>query len=312
MRLLFAREPSLGARVLFFILLSIATMILDYRQQLEWLHSLLSTLTLPIEYTIAWPTKLVNNVNSALTSHHSLLIENSRLRAEHLLLHAQLQRLSLLEEENAQLRALLRSAPQTHSSKILVAQQLSASADPFVHEVMLDVGKNQGVFIGQAILDSQGVMGQITHVTPLTSRALLITDTRSAVPVQNARTGQRSILVGSGLSDTLQLKHTPETADIKVGDKLICSGLGGYFPAAYPVGSVQKITRQKGESFATIIVTPFARLDHHQVLLIWPNQAVTPPQTESKPEHKELPKKSPTTHSAHPMNGDKTHVLLKK
>lgn len=296
-KLLFAREPSLGIRVLFFILLSIGTMVFDYRHQLEWLRSTLSLLIVPIEYTIAWPVSFFHVLNADLSSRKALLEENTRLKAEHMLLQAKLQRLNSLEEENAQLRALLRSAPQTRSSKVLVAQQLSASPDPFIHEITLDVGTNQDVFTGQAILDSQGVMGQIIQVTPITSRALFITDTRSAIPVQNTRTGLRAILAGDGISNTLHLKHIPETADIKVGDRLICSGLGGYFPPGYPVGVVKQVSRHKGESFSTVTVTPFARFDHHQVLLIWPEQTVAPvapipPKTNNK-EHANKPTSVP-------------------
>ncbi len=249
-------------------------MVFDAHRNLEWARTSLSTLLLPIAYTIAWPSKLFHRLSDTLVTHKTLLKENTQLRSEHFLLASQLQRLNMLEEENTQLRALLRAAPQIRSSKVLAAQQLAASADPFTHEVMLDVGKNQGVFPGQAIVDAQGIMGQITQVNPLTSRGLLITDTRSAIPVQNARTGQRAILVGSGLDETLSLKHIPETANIQIGDRLICSGLGGYFPPGYPVGIVNAISKKKGEDFTTVTVHPCAHLSHQQVLLIWPEQKI--------------------------------------
>lgn len=246
-------------------------MILDHRNHLTWLRTSLATLTLPVEYTIAWPTAAARTTNSHLVTRKNLLKENEALKAQHLVLQTELQRLNLLEEENAQLRALLHAAPQTHSNKILAAQQLAASPDPFIHEITLDAGKNQNIFTGQAILDAQGVMGQVTQVNPLTSRALLITDTRSAIPVQNRRTGQRAVVTGSGTSNLLYLKHVPETADMKVGDAIVTSGLGGYFPLGYPVGIIHSISKKKGEDFAVISVTPSAQLAHHQVLLVWPD-----------------------------------------
>ena len=247
-------------------------MIFDHHYKLRWLHTVLSTIVLPIEYTVAWPTKIVNTLVTDITSRKKLIEENKKLREEHLLLQSQLQRLNLLQEENTQLRGLLRAAPKTGNYKILAAQQLETSIDPFIHEVVLDTGANQSLFVGQPILDAQGVLGQLIQINPLTSRALLITDTRSAIPVQNTRTGERAILVGSGLNNTLYLKHILETTNIQAGDKLVCSGLGGYFPAGYPVGVVKEIKKERGEDFALVIVEPTANLNHHQVLLIWPEQ----------------------------------------
>lgn len=219
---------------------------------------------------MAWPNQIASAFSQHVVTRNRLLKENTALKAEHLVLKSNLQRLNLLEEENAQLRALLHAAPQTHSNRVLATQQLAASPDPFIHEITLDAGSNQGVFTGQAILDAQGIMGQVIQVNPITSRALLITDTRSAIPVQIRRTGQRAILAGSGSSHLLYLKHVPETSDIKIGDTIVTSGLGGYFPIAYPAGVIKSIRRKKGETFAEISVQPSAQFAHHQVLLIWP------------------------------------------
>ena len=180
-----------------------------------------------------------------------------------------MQKLTLLEDENNQLRSLLGASPHVNSDHVLVAELLEINSDPFLHEMTLNKGNYQNIFQGQAVLDAQGVMGQVIQVGPLTSRVLLITDSRCAVPVQNLRTGERSITVGTG-TNYLHLIHIPETADIKIGDKFTCSGIGGNFPVGYPVGVVTSISKPKGEDFAKISLNPSANLSHHQVLLVWP------------------------------------------
>jgi rod shape-determining protein MreC len=163
---------------------------------------------------------------------------------------------------------------------MLVAQLLAVSNDPLTQQVTLDRGTQAGVFIGQPVLDAYGVIGQIVDVTPFTSHAMLISDSRSAIPVQNNRTGMRSVVAGTGYADQLSLLNVSVTADVAVGDVLVTSGLGGGFPFGYPVGEVASVQQNSGERFAVIGVTPRAHLDKsRQVILLWPSAA--PPIQES-------------------------------
>jgi rod shape-determining protein MreC len=145
---------------------------------------------------------------------------------------------------------------------------LAVDFEPFVHQVILNKGTKDGVYAGQPVLDAMGVMGQIIQVGPITSRAILINDPHSGVSVQNSRNGMRAIAMGD--SDRMRLMYVPKTADIKVGDVFLTSGLGDHYPEGYPVGKVSAISTDPAQQFAKIYLEPSAQLDKsRQVLLIW-------------------------------------------
>lgn len=246
-------------------------LVLNHEQlHLKTVRSLLSIVVAPAQYLINWPTKMLVWVEESFGSQQKLLAENEDLQAQVLLLKAQLQKLLLLEQENNQLRALLQSSPRSNE-KVLVAQLLAVDPDPFAQQVIINKGSKQGVYLGQPVLDGNGVFGQVIQVGEFTSRVLLITDTRSAIPIEDSNSGVRGILVGKGDSTQLALIDMPVTANIKVGDSLVTSGLGERFPTGYPVGTVVSIGAISGRPFAHIIVTPSARINQtHLVLLVWP------------------------------------------
>ncbi len=181
--------------------------------------------------------------------------------------------MQLLEQENTQLRALLKSPLRSVYGQFIVAQLLEVDADELQQEWVLDKGRSEAVYVGQPVLDSGGVIGQVISVGPLNSRILLVSDVRSAVPVQNSRTGMRTIVGGTGISDKLTLLNVPVTSDVRVGDALITSGLGGRFPAGYNVGVISAVKHRAGEQFSVISVKPSANLNRsQQVLLVWPSE----------------------------------------
>ncbi len=217
--------------------------------------------------------RLVSWASDTMVTRQHLLAENSSLRADALLLKAKLQRLVILQQENEDLRKLLNSSTQL-GGKTVVAQLLAIDLDPLMQQMIIDKGNKAEVYEGQPVLDAYGVMGQIVTVGHYTSRVLLISDTRSAIPIQDSRSGTRAIAMGLGSNQLLSLIHVPETADIRQGDLLVSSGLGQRFPAGYPVGTVTKVSRAAGDAFMSITVSPSARLDKtEQVLLIWPEKS---------------------------------------
>jgi rod shape-determining protein MreC len=134
----------------------------------------------------------------------------------------------------------------------------------------LNRGLADDVYVGQALLDADGVVGQVVEVGPLTSEAILITDADHAVPVAVNRNGLRTIALGTGDSSRLRLPYLTNSADIDVGDLLVSSGLGGGFPSGYPVGRVIEVRIRPGQSFAEVIAEPVSELDRDQeVLLVW-------------------------------------------
>ena len=158
---------------------------------------------------------------------------------------------------------------------------MAVDPDPFSQQILINKGSEDQAFIGQPVLDSHGLMGQIIDVLPYTSRVLLIADSNHAIPVEVNRNGVRAIAVGSGNLNQLNLIYVPETADIKEGDLLVSSGLGGRYPRGYPVAKVAKVAHSPGQAFAEVSATPSAQLDRsrHMLLVFNKTASQVPPKT---------------------------------
>lgn len=251
-------------------------MIGDYRfNYFTGIKSLLSLVVAPIQYSVNIPSKTFNWFSYYFVSRNTLLAENNNLREQRLLLEAQIQQLNSLQNENSKLKELLNASKTSpyNESKVAVAQILTINSNPFDQEIVLDKGKNDGVYVGQPIIDANGLVGQIITVNPITSRALLITSTRSAVPVEDARNNVRAIASGDGSSDTLNLVYVSNTTDIQVGDLFNTSGLGMKFPKGYTVGKVISVDHPTNDRFAVIKLVSTAKFNTlNQVLLIWYKQ----------------------------------------
>jgi rod shape-determining protein MreC len=174
-----------------------------------------------------------------------------------------------LRAENARFRALLDSKSRV-PDRVVVGEILAIDMDPFRHRVILNKGGRDGAHVGQALLDAGGVVGQITRDRGDSAEALLVTDPDHAVPVEVVRNGLRTIAMGTGDLERLSLPFMTRNADIKVGDLLVTSGLGGAFPAGYPVGTVTRVDGSSGDAFLEVAATPAASLDRlREVLLVF-------------------------------------------
>lgn len=235
----------------------------------------LSFVVAPVQYFVDRPVEFIRWIETSFTTQQNLLIENAQLRARQLLLYAKLQKVLALERENAQLRALLRSAENIHE-KVTVAQLLAVDLAPYTQQIIIDKGEREGVYVGQPVLDAYGVMGQVMAVGPINSRVLLITDPHSSVPVQNNRNGNRAIAAGLGFDGALELINVPTTTDFRKGDYLATSGLGGNYPPGYPLGRITSVKIPQGGRFTEISVLPAAHVNQsRQVLLVWPKKTNT-------------------------------------
>ncbi|TAK76726.1 MAG: rod shape-determining protein MreC [Gammaproteobacteria bacterium] len=270
MRSIFTREPQPGLRAFFLIILSITLMVMEKRlDQFVSIRAALSLPVAPLQYLVSWPTDFVDDLKDAISTHDKLVRENLQLKTEQLLLRSQLQRLIAIESENNYLKALLQSSHQV-KGKTLIAELLAVDSEPFVNQVTIDKGWRDSVYVGQPVLDANGVMGQVIQVGPITSRILLVNDPHSGIAVQNARNGMRAVAVGDSYSGKLRLAYVPKTADIHIGDLFITSGLGDHYPEGYPVGKISSVVKDPAQQFATIYLQPSAHLDSsRQVLLIW-------------------------------------------
>ncbi len=274
MQTLFTRGPSATFRMAVLVVASIVLMTVDQRwQSLELVRSALSSVIYPLQYTIDLPIRLYYWSDEVFSSRQVLLEKNREFEARHLENRVQLQKLDIIEKENERLRELLSATSKT-TERLLISEIINVDVDPYRQLILLNKGSNSDVYRGQAIMDAQGIMGQIVHVSPMSSTAMLITDASHALPVQIDRSGLRANAFGTGKMDQLNLRHLPHNVDIRVGDTLITSGLGGVFPPNYPVARINKVERPAGEPFATVVAIPLAQLDKsREVLLVWRNDA---------------------------------------
>jgi rod shape-determining protein MreC len=230
---------------------------------------MLDTVASPVFWIANLPTRLGEWSTSHIQSRSQLLEENERLRRENLVLQGRSQQMASLQAENVRLRKLLNSSALLRDD-VLVAELIGVSPDPERLQLVLNKGERDGVFVGQPLIDADGLMGQIVEVSSGTSRALLITDVTHSVPVQVNRNGVRAIAEGTGELGSLEVRHVSSTTDIQEGDLLVTSGLGGRFPEGYPVAVVTEVERDLGEPFARVLAVPSAALDRtRHVLLVF-------------------------------------------
>ncbi len=245
-------------------------MTMDHRwHYLDAVRSTMSLVVYPIQLAVdlsTTPARLLSNYFSSKTA---LLEEIEALRTRLTLLDAQLQRMVTLEAENRRLRRLLHTSRQTQQ-ETRVAEIIAVDLDPFSRQVVINKGSRDDVYPGQPLLDARGVMGQVIHVGPYSSTALLITAPSHATPVQVNRNGLRAIAMGTGAPNRLDLPFIPNNADIRVGDILVTSGLGGRFPPGHPVATVTRVENLPSRPYAWVEATPTANLDGiREVLLVW-------------------------------------------
>ena len=252
------------------VCMSVVLMIVDYRSSyLLYARSTLATLITPVQIVATLPQEVAERVSVWFLSSENLRGQYETLRTEHAKLQAQLQRMQALVRENDDLRDLLDAAKKV-PDRVLMAELIEVSVDPYTQKILVDRGLSDGAHVGQPVFDPSGIMGQVTQVMPFTSAVTLITDPSHAVPVRVQRNGLRAVAFGVGSSDRVRISYLSPDSDIRKGDVLITSGLGGRFPAGYPVAKVIDIKNDPGETFLYIEAVPTAQIDRaSHVLLVW-------------------------------------------
>jgi rod shape-determining protein MreC len=271
------RSPSNLTRFVLLALLSVSLMLLDARgHHLQKIRDGLTVLFRPIQIVAAIPVRVGGAVIDFIRGDESLRREVARLRSEQPILLARLQKFEAIEAENAHLRELLGTSALV-ADRAVVAELLEVASEPYRHAIVIAKGAKDGLYLGQPVIDTYGIRGQVSEVGILQSTAILITDPSHAIPVQVNRNGLRAIAFGTGSADSVSIRYLTASADIKEGDLLVSSGIGGGFPFGYPVAKVGKIVIDPNESFLDISATPVARLSHNkEVLLIWPAKSSMP------------------------------------
>jgi rod shape-determining protein MreC len=253
-----------------FSIVSLVLMTADHRTHyLDVVRGELLMVIYPLQLAVDLPIKAASWVAESISFRKTLVRENEGLRRDRLLLSARLAKFADLEAENNRLRGLLDSSVKI-ADRVLIAEVLAVDLDPFSRRLVINKGTGDGVVVGQSLIDSNGIMGQVVSAGPVSSNALLITDPSHALPVQLNRNGLRTVAVGTGSLSLLSLSHIPNNSDVRIGDLVVTSGLGGRFPSGYPVGRVVSIERDRSQAFAQVMIKPSAHLERNrEVLLVW-------------------------------------------
>src|SRR5271163_2691278 len=259
------RTSGLLLRCVLYSLLALGLIIVDKRyDQLGRIRRVLSIVAYPVQIAVASPFEGWDWFRESVTTRDALRTDKTRLEAQF-----RLQRYEALEAESQRLRAL-RDSTAGVSDRFIVGNVMDVDLDAFRERVLVDKGARDGVFVGQAVLDAGGVFGQVARVEQPTSEVILVSDPAHAIPVQINRTGLRTIAVGTGDLSRLKLPYLPTSADVTVGDLLVTSGLGGGFPAGYPVGTIAEVKRDPAQSLAEVDVRPAAALDRsRELMFVW-------------------------------------------
>jgi rod shape-determining protein MreC len=271
-----------GFRFTLYAVLSVVVMYFDQRgHYLEQVRYALQAAAYPIQLAVSSPPAAWHWLRDSFQSRAALQSENARLRAQQRDLELRSMRYEALARENGELRGLREALPPV-ADRWLAAEIVTVQVNGLRQRLLLNRGASNGVFKGQAVLDDKGLIGQTVHVGPWSAEVILITDPEHAVPVRIERTGLRTIAVGAGDTTSLALPYLPVNADIRNGDLLVSSGLGGVFPAGYPVARVTEVHRDAVQPLAQVRAAPLAHVDtDSEVMLVWfredhPAAPVTP------------------------------------
>ncbi|HBP99254.1 MAG TPA: rod shape-determining protein MreC, partial [Gammaproteobacteria bacterium] len=276
-------------------MLSICIMFADGRfGYLERVRYGLGYVTTPVYWVADIPTRISFWIDDVFVSRSDLLVENERLREDLLVAQRELQLLESLASENSRLLDL-REATQVIAGEVMPAEIINVSPDPYSKRILINKGSEDGVFLGQALLDAKGLMGQVDEVLPFSAWVLLITDSHHITPVEVNRNGERALARGSRSTvSELELEFVTQTQDMKAGDLLVSSGMGQVYPKNYPVAEVTSVYSDPGQDFTTVKARPLAQLaSTRHVMLVFASEERVLPEFDLEPGEETLPEAQP-------------------
>ena len=292
------RTTGLLLRCVLYSLLALGLIIVDKRyDHLGRIRRVLSVVAYPVQIAVASPFEGWDWFRESVTTRDALRADKTKLEAQLRVAQFRLQRYEAVEAESQRLRALRENTAPV-ADRFVIGDVMDIDLDAFRERVLVDKGAQDGVFVGQAVLDAGGVFGQVARVGQLTAEVILVSDPTHAIPVQVNRNGLRTIALGTGDKGRLKLPYLPTSADVVVGDLLVTSGLGGGFPAGYPVGTVAEVKRDPAQSLADVDVRPAAALDRsRELMFVWlkppPGLPAAPLQSKPPGGAPALPSKAP-------------------
>ena len=202
-------------RVMVVVALSLAMMLIDHRtQQFEKFRNILQTVVYPVMFISTIPREMIRGVTGSMEMSSNLQTDNESLRQENLLLHSRLEKLHSLEADNRRLKRLLGQSEQI-AEHVLLAELVEVSLEPYTQKISLNKGSSDDVYVGQPVINGDGVIGQVVHTSQFQSTVTLLTDPGSAIPVMVMRNGLRGVLFGTGVRNKLAMPYITADADIR-------------------------------------------------------------------------------------------------
>jgi len=262
------QESVSGFNLAAYLLVLSALIFVDFRTDLlKPGRAFLSYVTYPVSVIAALPDRMFNHVDDFLENEPNVEYAYQHLHSEYVKLKAQMLQMQVIENENQRLRGFF-GIVNSADLDMQLAKPLKIDLDPYQHRVLINKGIKDGVYIGQAVLDDTGVVGQVTDMFKVSSVVTLITDPSHAIPVQVRRNGLHLLVEGTGSFNLLRVPYLNKNMDIQEGDILETSGLGGRFPSGYPVAAIKAIENDIDETFLHIKANPIAAIDSLRYVLL--------------------------------------------
>jgi rod shape-determining protein MreC len=241
------------------VLLSGVMIVLGKADQvvLESLKNSVMDAAAPALDMLSRPSGLVDTAVGRARDFLTVYQENARLAEENERLLGWQQAALKLASENAQLRDLLRVAPEPATSYV-TARVIANSGGAYARSIIVNAGRENGVVRGEAAVTGEGLVGRVSEVGSRAARILLITDLNSRVPVIVEGSRQRAVLAGDN-SEHPSLRYLEAGAAIRIGDRIVTSGQGGVFPPGLPVGVVAVFN---GELARVELFVELSRVDY--------------------------------------------------
>ena len=229
-------------------------------------ESLVFNIISPFQNALAHTLQAITEWSDHYIFLRNVAIENESLRAEVESLTWQKNKLKESLLQGQRLSQLLET-PEGLGSNHNVATVIGRDATQWSKVIFIDKGTEDGISENMTIASNLGVIGHVIQVGSGISKVLLINDSRSAVDAlfQNSRIF--GVVTGTGGEDC-KMKYVPLEANVKVGDKVVSSGLGGAFPKGWMVGTVVNVVKKKQGLFQEITVKPSADLNRLEEVLV--------------------------------------------
>lgn len=286
---LFRQGVSIRARFLFFLMLSLAVILVDGRlRALDDFRSALTSFLTPFKEVVQLPGLFIENSAGYFISKKNLNAEIQRLTKENQLLQLDAARMEEMRQENENLRHLV-SALAATTDHVVTTEVIGRPADPFSRRIQIAAGALDGVQVGMPVIGPFGVLGQVSRTVSHQSEVTLISDHKSRISVINNRTGQIFLLAGTGDSGLLTVAFAQPSADLQPGDELVTSGLDHLYPKAVLTAIVKSSTYVPGEAYRRVEATAAADLTDVQfatVVLVNPHPTAELDIKDVKPQNR--------------------------